>query len=143
MRNHIHGEQLAFAPPNAEPGAPSTEPLIVPVRLSAMPNQPLFLLLDSGANAPFLWSADGSVRKRKVASQVNTPAGQGAAPAFTVLPPQEMQIGKLLIHEISLATPAMDGQGAARIGVDGLLPTAQFRRVYIDYNHRFVVLDSW
>ena len=54
-----------------------------------------------------------------------------------------MQIGKLLIHQISFATYAANGDAPAGIDVDGLLPTAQFRRVYIDYNNRFVVLESW
>ena len=140
MRSHIHGEQLAFATPHAERGAASTEPLIIPVRLSGMPDHPLFLLLDSGANAPLLWKAEEAMRTRSVAPQ-NISAGRRAQPAFTILPPQDMRIGELLVHQISFAIPA--GNDAAKIDVDGLLPTAQFRRVYIDYEHRFVVLESW
>ena len=137
MRSHVRGEQLAFAMPHMDRGAASTEPLIVPVRLSGMPVRPLLLLLDSGANVPFLWKA--AVESR--ASQTNISAGQTAGSAFTALPPQAMQIGKLLIHQISFATYAAND--APAIDVDGLLPTAQFRRVYIDYNNRFVVLESW
>ena len=142
MRNHIHGEQLAFATPHAEGRAASTEPLIIPVRLSGMPGHPLFLLLDSGANAPFLWKVEDAMRTRSAAEQ-NVSAGQRAQPEFTILPPQDMRIGNLLVHQISFATPTVTGNDAAKIDVDGLLPTAQFRRVYIDYDHRFVVLESW
>jgi hypothetical protein len=142
MRSHMHGEQLSFAGPHAERGAASTEPLIIPVRLSGMPDQPLFLLLDSGANAPFLWRVEDAMRTRSVAAQ-NISAGQRAQPAFTILPPQDMRIGNLLVHQISFATPTVTGNDAAKIDVDGLLPTAQFRRVYIDYEHRFVVLELW
>jgi hypothetical protein len=140
MRSHVHGEQLAFATPHAEGGAASTEPLIIPVRLSGMPGHPLFLLLDSGANAPFLWKVEEAMRTRSVAAQ-NISVGQRAQPSFTILPPQDMRIGELLVHQISFAIPT--GNDAAKIDVDGLLPTAQFRRVYIDYEHRFVVLESW
>lgn len=140
MRSHVHGEQLAFATPHAEGGVASTEPLIIPVRLSGMPNHSLFLLLDSGADAPFLWKVEEAIRMRSVAAQ-NISAGRRAQPAFTILPPQDMRIGELLVHQISFAIPT--GNDTAKIDVDGLLPTAQFRRVYIDYDHRFVVLESW
>jgi hypothetical protein len=143
MRSHVRGEELTFAPLHPERDAASTEPLIIPVRLSGMAGRPLFLLLDSGANAPFLWTVKEPMRMRSVAVQGNIPAGQSARPAFTILPPQDMQVGKLLVHQISFATPAGNGGDAPKIDVDGLLPTAQFRRVYIDYNNRFVVLESW
>jgi hypothetical protein len=143
MRSHIHGEQLAFAVPRAERDAASTEPLILPVRLSGMTGRPFFLLLDSGANAPFLWRVEETMRMRNTASQKNVSSRQGGRPAFTILPAQDMQIGRLLVHQISFATPVLSGNDAAKIDVDGLLPTAQFRRVYIDYNHRFAVLESW
>lgn len=143
MRRHLHGEQLALAMPHAEHGAASTEPLIIPVRLSGMSDRPLLLLLDSGANAPFLWRVEAAFRMRSAPSQANISTRQNAAPAFTVIPPQEMRIGGLLIHQISFATPTASGREAPSNGIDGLLPTAQFRRVYIDYDHRFVVLESW
>jgi hypothetical protein len=142
MRSHMHGQELAFAAPHAERGAASTEPLIIPVRLSGMPEQPLFLLLDSGANAPFLWKVEEAMRTRSVAAR-SVSAGQHAQREFTILPPQDMQIGALLVHQISFAIPAVNGSDAAKIDVDGLLPTAQFRRVYIDYDHHFVVLEPW
>src|SRR6201996_2701340 len=140
MRSHVHGEQLAFATPHAEGGVASTEPLVIPVRLSGMPDHPLYLLLDSGANAPFLWKVEETMRMRSVAAQTVS-ARQGAQSAFTILPPQDMRIGELLVHQISFAMPI--GNDTAKIDVDGLLPTAQFRRVYIDYDHRVVVLESW
>ena len=143
MRSHVRGEQLACAMPHMDRGAASTEPLIIPVRLSGMPDHPLFLLLDSGANAPFLWTVEETMRMRSVAAQGNMPTGQSAPSAFIILPPQDMQIGKLLVHQISFATPVLGGNDTAKIDVGGLLPTAQFRRVYIDYNNRFVVLESW
>ncbi len=143
MRSHVRGEQLAFAMPHMDRGAASTEPLIVAVRLSGMPARLLLLLLDSGANAPFLWKVEGAMRMSSVASQRNLAVPRGGGAEFAILPPQDMQIGKLLIHQISFATSAVSGNDGARVDIDGLLPTAQFKRVYIDYRDRFVVLESW
>jgi hypothetical protein len=140
MRSHVHGEQLAFAAARGDHDAASTEPLILPVHLSGMARHPVLLLLDSGANAPFLWRIDDTTHVRS-ASQRKISTGPTARPAFTVLPAQDMELGRLLIHQISFATPAIGSGAEPKIDVDGLLPTAQFKRVYIDYNHRFVVLE--
>jgi hypothetical protein len=142
MRSHVHGEQLAFAAAHGDHDAVSTEPLILPVHLSGMASPPLLLLLDSGANAPFLWNVEAPMRLRSISSQPKIPAGRKTGLAFSILPPQDMWIGRLLVHQISFATPS-EGRNEPKIDVDGLLPTAQFKRVYIDYNNRFVVLESW
>jgi hypothetical protein len=141
MRSQVHGEQLMLATPQSYRAVASTEPLVIPVRLSGMAARPLFLLLDSGANAPFLWKVDEAMRMRSVAARGKISASLRPQPAFLILMAQDMRIGKLLIHQISFATTV--GNDAPAIDVDGLLPTAQFRRVYIDYNNRFVVLESW
>jgi gag-polyprotein putative aspartyl protease len=146
MRSDLHGERLALATLRAERDAVSTEPLVVSVRLSESPGRPLHLLLDSGANAPFLWRTE--VRKteattRMAAGAQKVRALQNRGPAFAILPPQDMQIGRLTVHQISFAMPAEGSRDFAKTNVDGLLPTAQFRRVYIDYSHRFVVLEPW
>jgi Aspartyl protease len=143
MRSQIRGEQLAFAATQAEHGPAPTEPLILSVHLSGMVDRPFTLLLDSGANAPFLWKVEGAMSTRSVAMQRNISAPQGAGPAFAILPPQDLQIGKLLVHQISFATPAENSDASTRVDIDGLLPTAQFKSVYIDYQNRFVILQSW
>jgi hypothetical protein len=63
--------------------------------------------------------------------------------AFTVLPPQDMQIGILAFRQISFVTLAGTEKDVPKVEVDGLLPTAIFRRVYISYADRFVVLEPW
>jgi hypothetical protein len=84
---------------------------------------------------------EGAMPTPRIASQRKISGQSG--PQFTVLEPQDMQIGKLVVHQISFATTVDGGDQAPKIDIDGLLPTAQFRRVYIDYNNRFVVLESW
>ena len=130
-----------LATPQSYGAVASTEPLVIPVQLSGMPDRPRFLLLDSGANAPFLVRMEGAMPTPRIASQRKISRQSGLP--FTLLEPQDMQIGKLVVHQISFATTVDSGNQAPKIGVDGLLPTAQFRRVYIDYNNRFVVLESW
>ena len=62
---------------------------------------------------------------------------------FSILPLQSMQIGSLNIQQVSFATPADSGENALTSKEDGLLATAVFRRVFISYADRFVVLDTW
>jgi hypothetical protein len=54
-----------------------------------------------------------------------------------------MQIGTLKLHQISFVTPAATREDIPKVEVDGILPTALFRRVYIGYADRFVVLEPW
>jgi hypothetical protein len=54
-----------------------------------------------------------------------------------------MKIGSLTFHRISFVTPQATGKDVPRLEADGLLPTALFRRVYISYASRFVVLEPW
>jgi hypothetical protein len=49
----------------------------------------------------------------------------------------------LTVHQISFVTPAATRNDIPKLEVDGLLPTAIFRRVYISYADRFVVLEPW
>ena len=53
-----------------------------------------------------------------------------------------MQIGALIFHQIPFVTPATR-KDIPKVEVDGLLPTALFRRVYISYADRFVILEQW
>jgi hypothetical protein len=54
-----------------------------------------------------------------------------------------MQIGILAFRQISFVTLADTGKDVPKVAVDGLLPTVLFRRVYISYADRFVVLEPW
>jgi hypothetical protein len=54
-----------------------------------------------------------------------------------------MQVGTLAFHQISFITRADTVLDIPEIDIDGLLPTRFFRKIYISYSDRFVVLDSW
>jgi hypothetical protein len=67
----------------------------------------------------------------------------GVKRGFPILPPQSMQIGSITIQEVFFAAPADSEENALTSKEDGLLTTGLFRRVFISYADRFVVLDPW
>lgn len=145
MQPQIKGKHIALVTPShPEGGVLFTEPLIVSVHLSGIPGRPLLQLLDSGTNVPLLYDS-GKVMAGgfSVSAPIRDRAPGGVERVFTVLPPQDMQIGTLTLHHISFVTPATTGKDIPNVEVDGLLPTAIFRRIYISYADRFVILEPW
>lgn len=145
MQQDLKGKHipLATAPKPAE-GVLLTEPLIISVHLSGIPARPLLQLLDSGTNVPLLYDSGKDMAGGfSVSGPIRDHGPDGAERVFAILPPQDMQIGTLTVHQISFVTPAATGKGISKMEVDGLLPTAIFRRVYISYADRFVVLEPW
>ena len=145
MQAAVKGGHIALVtPPQAPDEGPLTTLLIIPVRLSGFGARQLLLTLDSGANASFLFNhavypAPGLLQAR----QRNGYGGDGVKREFSILPPQSMQIGSLNMQKVSFAAPADSGENALTSEQDGLLTTVLFRRVFISYADRFVVLDPW
>jgi len=144
MQPQIKGNHIALVtPPHPGDGALSTEPLIIPVHLSGIPGKPLLQLLDSGTNVPLLYASGKDMAGGfSVSTPIRDRSPDGTERVFAVLPPQDMQIGTLTFHQISFVTPAAR-KDIPKVEVDGLLPTAIFRCVYISYADRFVVLEPW
>jgi len=118
-------------------------PLIL-VHLSGLSARQLLLTLDSGANASFLFSHAVYLTPALLeAGQKNGYGGDGVKREFSILPPQSMQIGSLNIQKVSFAVPVGSAENALTSREDGLLTTVLFRRVFISYAGRFVVLDPW
>jgi hypothetical protein len=145
MQSEIKGKHIALViPPHPEGGGLLTEPLIIAVHLSGIPARPLLQLLDSGTNVPLLYESGKAMAGGfSVSVPIRDRGPDGVERVFAVLPPQDMQIGTLTLHQISFVTPAATGKDLPKVEVDGLLPTALFRRVYISYADRFVVLEPW
>jgi len=121
----------------------STEPLIIPVHLSGIPGRPLLQLLDSGASVPLLYDAGKDIAGGfSVSAPIHDRGPDGAEHIFSVLPRQDMQIGALAFHQIPFVSLAT-GKEVPKVEVEGLLPTALFRSVYISYSDRFVILEQW
>lgn len=145
MQPQIKGKHIALVtPPHPESGVLLTEPLIISVHLSGIPGRPLLQLLDSGTNVPLLYDS-GKVMAGgfSVSTPIRDRGPGGVERVFAVLPPQDMQIGTLTLHHISFVTPGATGKDIPKLEVDGLLPTAIFRRIYISYAARFVILEPW
>ena len=145
MQAAVKGGHIALVtPPQAPNEVPLTTLLIIPVHLSGFGARQLLLTLDSGANASFLFNhAVNPTPALLEAGQKNGYGGDGVKREFSILPPQSMQIGSLNIQKVSFAVPSGSGENALTSREDGLLTTVLFRRVFISYADRFVVLDPW
>lgn len=142
MQSSIRGERIPLAtPPTGDGSGADTEPLITEVHLSRLTGRTLYLLIDSGANVPYLCdSSRGSIPS--IGGQpMHISGANGPGQDFVVLPAQDVQIGRNIIRQVSFVTAA--SHSTAKMQVDGMLPIGLFRRIYIDYHHRFVVLESW
>jgi hypothetical protein len=145
MQAAVKGGHIALATPSeAANELPLTTLLIIPVHLSGFGSRQLLLTLDSAANAPFLFNhaAHLSLGLPR-ASQARGFGADGVKRVFSVLPPQSMQIGSINMQQVSFAVPAESGENDLTSEQDGLLTTVLFRRVFISYTDRFVVLDPW
>jgi hypothetical protein len=143
MQPEVKGKHIALVtPPHPGGGVLFTEPLIISVHLSGIAARPLLQLLDSGTNVPLLYDSGKEIAGGfSVNAPIRDRGPDGVERVFAVLPPQDMQIGTLAFRQISFVTLAGAEKHVPKVEVDGLLPTALFRRVYISYADRFVVLE--
>jgi Aspartyl protease len=144
MQAAVKGGHIALVTPSLTPNEVSlTRLLIIPVHLSGFARR-LLLTLDSGANTPFLFNhAVYLTPGLRETRQRDGHGGDGVKREFSILPPQSMQIGSLNIPEVSFATPADSRENTLTSREDGLLATVVFRRVFISYADRFIVLEPW
>jgi hypothetical protein len=144
MQAAVKGSHIALVkPPQKQDAAPLTTLLIVPVHLSGFPGR-LLLTLDSGANAPILFKHGLNLAPRLFkAGHGDGYSTDGVKREFSILTPQSMEIGSLNIEQVSFAAPVESKENAVMSTEDGLLPTVLFRRLFISYAGRFVVLDPW
>jgi hypothetical protein len=141
----VKGEHVALEEPHgSEDDLPFTRPIIVAARLSASHMAPVLLRLDSGSNAPVLYTADPSIRKVSTSgAPLLKRIVNAVEQVFAVLPAQDLQVGPQSIRQVSFVLPMNSiGNGPAP-REDGLLPTLVFRRVFISYADRYAVLESW
>jgi hypothetical protein len=145
MQAAVKGGHIALVTPPQTPDEVSlTTLLMIPVHLSGFGRRQLLLILDSGANAPLLFSHGAHLAPGFFQAKAAHAFGaDGVKQEFSILPPQSMQIGSLNIQKVSFAVPAGSAGNALTSREDGLLTTVLFRRVFISYADRFVVLDPW
>jgi hypothetical protein len=145
LASAVKGEHIALAEPRgSQDDLPFTRPIVVSARLSGLEKTPVLLRLDSGSNAPVLYTKDSRLHKisPNSASQLMRVVN-GVEQGFAVLPPQDVRIGKSSVRLVSFAmplNPVGEGQTSRE---DGLLPTIAFQRVFISCSGGYVTLESW
>jgi hypothetical protein len=111
--------------------------------LSGSGRTQVLLRLYSGSSASLLYAnnprpANGPISPAPQLKRVVNGIEQG----FAVLPPQDIQIGKRSVRQVSFVRPL----NAIGVGPtpreDGLLPTMAFQRVFISYTGRYAKLDN-
>jgi len=144
MEPKIQGERIPFTPiSGVEPDSAFPAPVLIRVRLSNENTRRMTMMLDSGTNVPQLYESHCSdAIPLRVAEHSRPGTGTDSnTEFFKILPPQNVRIGSILLREIRFVAPLNKGRAATTIGVDGLLPVSLFRRVFISYADRFVVLN--
>lgn len=145
MQPEVKGRHIALVMPSQpQGGVLPTEPLIIAVYLSGVPARPLLFLLDSGISTPFLYDVGKSISGGfSAGAPIREHGPDGIERVFSVVPPQEVEIGRLVFHRMLFVTPVSTRNDVPKVEVDGLLPTVLFKSLYISYADRFVVLEPW
>ena len=143
MQQAIRGEHIPLTR-NSTGDNDSSFPLppLVSVRLPEERSRDMVLMLDSGANLPLLYTHHQNSRSWLPMDRRQLARGTSdAAELFQSLPAQDVHIGARLLREITFISPVTTHKRASFLGEDGLLPTALFQRVFINYADRYVVFD--
>jgi hypothetical protein len=144
LRQAIQGEHVPMANWNSSPSASSIpDPILIAARLPDDRTKSTILKLDSGTNAPVLFTAS---LEKPVGSTPGSQAVRGAvtggsAQSFVMLPVKDVQIGPHTWVEVRFVAPENKTEHTGRTGMDGLLPTQLFKRILISYSAGYVVFN--
>jgi hypothetical protein len=141
----VKGERVALADPyGPQDDLPFMRPMMLSARFSAFDSKPWLLRLDSGSNAPVLYSANPRLRKASTnRASLLMRVVNGVEQGFAVLPPQDIHVGPHALKQVAFMMPmnAIGNGPAPR--EDGLLPTGAFQRVFISSASGYSVLELW
>ena len=142
MESKLKGQHISLgATPGSEKEPPAPQRLTVAVHLSGMRKESL-MQLDSGINVPLLYALGETARLVDTGTSALRSRGtDGVEHAFAVLARQDVQIGRHALRGIPFVMPMAEAASAPKPEVDGLLPTALFQRVYINYAQHYAVLE--
>jgi len=146
LASAVKGEHIPLAEPYGPVDAmPFTRPFVIAARLPELSAKPLLLRLDSGSNAPLLYSSPTLARKAGAApTALLKRVVNGTEQSFAVLPPQELQLGKQPpLRNLVFVIPVTSIGAGSAPREDGLLPTIALQRVFISYEYRYAILDTW
>jgi len=143
LESNVKGRHIEFVDahdPVRKTPAPQT--LTVAVHLSGMGKESLLLRLDSGINVPLLYPSEKTAHLVQTGTTPLSSRGtDGVCHAFAVLARQDVQIGPHIFRELPFVMPLSETANVPKPEVDGLLPTALFQRIYINYAHHYAVFQ--
>ena len=143
LESNVKGRHIEFVDahdPVRKTPAPQT--LTVAVHLSGMGKESLLLRLDSGINVPLLYPSEKTAHLVQTGTTPLSSRGtDGVSHAFAVLARQDVQIGPHLVRDLPFVMPVSAATNVLKPEVDGLLPTALFQRVYINYARHYAVFQ--
>jgi hypothetical protein len=121
---------------------PAPQKLTVAVHLSGTGKESLLMRLDSGINVPLLYSSQQTAHLAQTGtSPLRSRGTDGADHSFAVLARQNVQVGPHILRDLPFVMPVSTATNVLRPEVDGLLPTALFQRVYINYARHYAVFQ--
>jgi len=124
---------------------PFTRPLIVAVRVSGSSDNQMLLRLDSGSNAPVLYSPPQRLLNTAGESSTSSLARvfDGKRQGFRVLPALDLHIGRHTVPQVTFAVPTNSVGRGPSAREDGILPTMAFQRVFISAAGHYAAMESW
>src|SRR5579864_1167550 len=144
MRAEIKGQRVPLViSDQVRNGAALPSLLIIAARLSGE-THPLRLMLDSGANIPYLYNTSQRLVPQRTSFGGTSLVGSGAdgdQKVFAALPPQQVKIGSLQLPSVTFLTLAYPKKDSVTAEFDGLLTMDLFRRVFISHADHFAVLE--
>jgi hypothetical protein len=144
MRADVKGEHIPLVTPDQKREGSGLPRSLVVAAHFASGMRMVHLKLDSGANAGFLYNPSNYLAQGSVRMASTRGAGvDGEARSFSVLPPQDLRIGRLELKKAAFYAVAGVEKDPSTTEFDGLLPMGLFRRVFIDHTEHFAVLDPW
>jgi hypothetical protein len=143
LESRVKGRHIEFVSAHS-PARKATAPqnLTVSARLSGLGKESFLLRLDSGTNVPLLFPSDHVAHLVQTGiSPLRSRGTDGVEHGFAVLNRQDVQIGPYLLRDLPFVMLVSEKGNIPMPEVDGLLPTAVFQRVYINYAGHYAVLQ--
>jgi hypothetical protein len=146
MASAFKGDHIGLADPlGPKSDLPFTRPLIIIARVAGSLDNQILLRLDSGSNAPVLYSP--APRLLNIAGKSRTsPLARvvdGKKQAFQVLSGVDLLIGRHAVPQIIFAVPMNSVGHGPSVREDGILPTMAFQRVLISSAGHYAAIESW
>jgi len=118
-------------------------PILIPVHLPADGHRETILRIDSGSNAPILFSNRTEILPwlQKARGIRGNTSGNHSRLLLATIPEQSVRIADHTERRITFFTPIGDGTPYAKAIEDGLLPTALFSEILISFRDGFVVFN--